>query len=509
LLDERLLGYLAFTRASEKLVVSRCLADDNGRATHPSAFWEELIRLFPQRRPKMEQLGLERIGTPRQLVTELMQWVRKGAEMSGPWAGLYQWVTEYSKDRDAIGAMRDRAWKALRYSNEATLSEKIAGKLFQSPLSADVREIETFSACPFRHFVRYGLRLERREEPTITPMDLGRAYHGVMEDLVGDLLREQRDWVELDAAAIGERIEVYAQRIGRMLRDELMLSNARNRYLLERIGKTLVAAVAAQQELQRRGKFRPVRAGVEFGGGKSALPAFRLVTPGGNEVLLHGKIDRVDLHESDGTFAVADYKMRGEGLALDRIFYGLSLQLLTNLLVVRESGEKLAGRKIEPAAAFFLQLLRSPTVVEHPSEALAADHPDFHLRVKPRGIINAPSVGSFDTRLVEGHSAAVAAYVKKDGQFGFRDRSDVADESEFSGLLEHVRLKLGELADRIIGGDVRVRPFWINRQTPCANCEFRAVCRFEPGINGYNVLKGMSRDEMLGKLGADRGSDGG
>ena len=49
-------------------------------------------------------------------------------------------------------------------------------------------------------------------------MDLGRAYHSVMEDLVGDLLRERRDWVELDAAAIGERIEVYAQRIGRMLR---------------------------------------------------------------------------------------------------------------------------------------------------------------------------------------------------------------------------------------------------------------------------------------------------
>jgi len=506
LLDERLLAYLAFTRASAKLIVSRCLGNDKGLVAHPSAFWAELIRLFPQAVPQQERRDLVAIGTPRQVVTALMRWARDGAVMSGPWPALYQWLAKYPKGDDAIGSMRDRAWKALRYSNEAKLPAAVAGKLFPTPLSADVGQIETFAACPFRHFVRYGLRLERREQPKITPMDMGRAYHRVMEDLVDDLLRQRRDWVELDSKAIGERIGVYAAQIGRSLRGELMLSNARNRYLLERIEKTLAAAVAAQQEMHRRGKYRPMRAGLQFGE-DDELPAYRLVTPGGNEVLLHGKIDRVDLHQSDGTFAVADYKTRGGMMALDRVFYGLSLQLLTHLLVVQENGEKIAGRKIEPAAAFFLQLLRLPTMVDHPSEAMAADHPDFHLRLKPRGLVNAPAVGSFDSKLIEGHSATVAAYVKKDGQFGFRDRSDVADESEFSGLLKHVRWKLGELADRLIGGDVSIRPYWINRQTPCANCEFRGVCRFEPGINQYNVLNGMKRDEVLVKL-SEEATDG-
>jgi ATP-dependent helicase/nuclease subunit B len=132
---------------------------------------------------------------------------------------------------------------------------------------------------------------------------------------------------------------------------------------------------------------------------------------------------------------------------------------------------------------------------------MGADHPDFHLRVKPRGIVSAAAVQAFDANLSEGHSAVVAAYVKKDGQFGFRDRSDVADEREFAGLLAHVQWRLGELADRIIGGDVSVRPYWINRVTPCANCEFRGVCRFEPGINQYNIMSGMKRDEVFVKLG--------
>ncbi len=48
LLDERLLAYLAFTRPSAKLIVSRCLGNNKGLATHPSAFWQELLRLFPE-----------------------------------------------------------------------------------------------------------------------------------------------------------------------------------------------------------------------------------------------------------------------------------------------------------------------------------------------------------------------------------------------------------------------------------------------------------------------------
>ncbi len=115
---------------------------------------------------------------------------------------------------------------------------------------------------------------------------------------------------------------------------------------------------------------------------------------------------------------------------------------------------------------------------------------------------------SIDSGLAEGHSKVVQVYIKKDGQLGNRHSTDVADAAEFAAILDHVEKKIGELADRVTSGDIRVFPFWINRETPCPRCEYRSVCRFEPGMNRYNKLPAIKRDEVLKELaggGADEG----
>ena len=73
---------------------------------------------------------------------------------------------------------------------------------------------------------------------------------------------------------------------------------------------------------------------------------------------IRGRIDRVDMLADQAAFAVIDYKLRGSQLSLERVYHGLSLQLLTYLLVLRENGRKLTGRKLTPAAAFYIKLLR-------------------------------------------------------------------------------------------------------------------------------------------------------
>jgi ATP-dependent helicase/nuclease subunit B len=511
LLDERLLAYVAFTRASQRLVVTRSLADENGRATHPSVFWNELRRLCPEAEvehvARPSQGDAEGIGTPRQLVTGLMRWARLGGGKEGPWPALYQWLAKHQCCDDAIDIMRYRAWKALSYTNVARLLPETAGRLFTSPLQAGVAQIETFAACPFQHFLRYGLRLRESEEPDVTSLDLSRAYHQVLENLVSDVLKSRQDWCNLEPAATAELIRLYTAEIGRTLRGELMLSSARNRYLLERIERTLAQAIESQCEFSRRGKYRPAFAPLKFGEGET-LPAHRIATPRGQEVQLRGKIDRVDLHEGQPAFTVADYKLFAGPLALDRVLHGLSLQLLVYLLVVQEGSEQLVGHQLTPAAAFFLQLLRSHQSVDHPGEAKAPDHPDFHLRHKPRGIMDAGAVRSFDAGTQNGYSPVAQFYVKTDGELGMRHASDVADESEFTALLLHVEKRIGELADGLISGDIRIEPYWIGRETPCPHCEFRSVCRFEPGIDKYHVLRTMKREDVL-KMVTDGGDDAG
>ena len=221
LLDERFLAYLAFTRASQRLILSRPLADDNGRPTHASSFWLEILRLSPDLLIQQISRKSQDIGTPRQLVTTLMRWVRSGGE-DDTLAALYQWLVTSGEITD----MRDHAWPALKYSNDAKLDAALARQLFPSPLHAKVKQLETLAECPFRHFARYGLQLRQRDEPQVTAIDLSNAYHDILENLVADILQSKQDWCEMKPADATEMIRLHAAEIGRRLRGELIRCKA-------------------------------------------------------------------------------------------------------------------------------------------------------------------------------------------------------------------------------------------------------------------------------------------
>src|SRR5439155_15737149 len=99
LLDENLLGYIAFTRARKRLIVSRPVAQDD-KPINPSSFWFRLTEMFPGMQPTRERresdAAADTIATPRQLVTALMRWARRDdtdvADREQPWASLYQFL---------------------------------------------------------------------------------------------------------------------------------------------------------------------------------------------------------------------------------------------------------------------------------------------------------------------------------------------------------------------------------------------------------------------------------
>jgi ATP-dependent helicase/nuclease subunit B len=350
-----------------------------------------LRRLLPDAKPReirRDTDPAETIGTPRQMVNALVHWARSGDtdDASMPWPALYQWLASYACCDDQVDVMRYRAWKALGYTNDAALSPDIAARLFASPLHASVTRIESFATCPFKHFAQYGLKLRPREDADVTAMDLGNVYHHILERVVREVLKSRADWADLETNITDVMIRGVREDVGRSLRGELMMSTARNRYLLGHIEKTLNRVIASQRAAMRRGNFRPAMAELGFGVEGGVLPPFRLKTPAGREVLLHGKIDRVDLVRDGAQLAVIDYKLTGRPLAMDRVYHGISLQLLTYLLVLDAEGERVFGRKLTPTAAFYVKLLRSLDEVKHPEDAPPPDDPAFDLKEKPRGI---------------------------------------------------------------------------------------------------------------------------
>jgi ATP-dependent helicase/nuclease subunit B len=337
--------------------------------------------------------------------------------------------------------------------------------------------------------------LKQRDSQEVTTQDLGRLYHNLLEAGLKEVLKRRSEGdrtITLESA-----VERFIEKVGGALRNELMLGSARNRYLLDRIRNNLKLITLAQREILKRGLFRPQHVGITFGG-KGKLPALQIDTTSGSQVMLHGKIDRIDQAGGSDDAAVIDYRMGASTLAVGMAMHGLSLQLLTFLLVLESNGEQLGQGKLDPAAAFYLPLIRRIEDVRHPSEAKAPSDPSWHLKLKPRGIFDQRCLGALDRGLSTGQSEVVAAFVKQDGTLGRRSTNDVTDSGEFRELLVKVRSKLGEIADGILSGKIDVTPYRLKDASPCSSCEYRSLCRFDPAMNKYNHLSAISREDALG-----------
>ena len=503
LLDERLLGYIALTRASERLYLCRPTIDPAGRAVAPSVFWNEVRRLFPdaplQGARAVGRLAPHEIATPRQLVTSLMRWAREpDADRANKptWESLYHWLVAHPCNDDPVDAIRYRAWKALSYANQAQLSAPMREALFAGPLTVSTSQLEAFASCPYSHFAKFGLRLRPGEQQEIGGRDLSQLYRQLLERLMSSAIRQGRSWDGADFPIDDQAIDACVGQIGEALSANFARGGPRGRYLLERARKTLGQFIASQRELLKRSRFRPTFAAVRFGDGES-MQALELTTPAGTPVSLHGQIDRVDVLDGGNDCCVINYRLKASALSLDRVFHGLTLALMTNLLVMRANGKQLSAKGLGAVGAFTLQVPREIKDVPHPDDAIDPSDPNFHLSIKPRGIFTAGRLMQLDREFAGGQSNVVQAFVKKDGTLGRRGTSDVADEAEFGALLKYVEQRLGELAGQIAGGDISIAPYRLNETSPCAACDFQSVCRFHHPPDSYRTLEIHGRDGVL------------
>lgn len=96
---------------------------------------------------------------------------------------------------------------------------------------------------------------------------------------------------------------------------------------------------------------------------------------------------------------------------------------------------------------------------------------------------------------MEGYSLIIPAYLKKDGTLG---KSSVATEEQFDILRSFVRKSLVNLCEEMLNGNISIRPYKKDDYTPCTNCNFSAVCRFETSIgsNRYKIFKDIKEEEV-------------
>jgi ATP-dependent helicase/nuclease subunit B len=524
---ENYLGYIACTRASQKLVLTWALRDPTGTPLNPSSLLWRLRRLFPQVEPELAA------GTPdwresehpTELVEPLLRMRSEECNArsergesrntdpstepetpSGPQVvpgtdggrifshPTISGVPSTFARFPGLASLFDNLQQFGRTDHGDALSPDLAARLYSPVLRTSVSRMEQFAACPFRFFVHSGLRAEERKRFELDVREQGTFQHDALALFHQQLREEQKRWRDITPAEARQRIERIAGAMSRSFRDGLLATNDENQFTagvlsesLQDFVETLVDWMHSQYE------FDPVE--VEFAFGEDGTPAWRLDLGQGHGLELKGRIDRIDLFRQPGSDSalcvVLDYKSSQKQLEPVLVQHGLQLQLLMYLNVLRQwlDPKAIFGvARLEPAGVFYVSLRGFYSREPNRREALA--NPGLARKLAYR------HTGRFDVRVLPQLDSRSGAL--EGDQFNYRRTrqgqvSKVCKEAvaspDFEALLTGVQRKLLLMGQQVFSGCVEVSPYRKGATTACDQCSYHSICRVDPWIQRYRLLR--------------------
>jgi ATP-dependent helicase/nuclease subunit B len=504
---ERYLGYIACTRANEKLSLAFSKQSADGKTLNPSPFIAQVQRIFSEL--EVEEFSADNDWRAAQHAHELVP-VLVGVQASACPGGTLK------RELQQIPALKTLAEKlaALREPEETeNLSPAWAEKLYGPVLRSSVSRLEEFAACPFKFFIRSGLRANERKVFELDARERGNFQHDVLKMFHEQLQAEGKRWRDLTPAEARKRIGKIAATQMESHRDGLFRDSAETTFAARTMGAALqdfVEVIVGWMHTQY--EFDPVAAELGFGGEQDSLPAWEMDLGGSRRLALQGRIDRVDFwrdpHSDDVLAVVTDYKS-GEK-KLDRVLVenGIQLQLLAYLGALRKcssevlaraipltpalsprkgEGENGGGFKVVPVGAFYVSLRGKFESGGSRAEILGEATEAKKMAYRHNGRFDAGELRKFDRRAVT-----------KGDQFNFKLNKDGGLPSnsaeaipckEFTGLLDEVGEQLRGLGEKIFSGAAAVAPYRKGTQTPCEYCDYRAACRIDEWTHEFRELR--------------------
>ena len=489
------LAYIAFTRPSEFLCVSYPAADQKSNEVTRSPFVDNLFRLFDDLKEESvdsSPAAIEEVRTIYELEDILCQPPQPETLLE-----------EIARD-DQFAEIGSRAVNALNYKNEAMLDNLIVGELFDKQITSSTSRLSTFAECPYRHFSRYTLGLNKREEFKLEPPDLGEFYHRVLDRFTK---RTVADKIDFQTIADVDLIKILDEQIERLCREDSFISkfaahSPHNAFMISSAREYLRDCVIAVSQMIRAGAFRPAMSEISFGKSKyggDSIGELTLTLADGRRLTLNGRIDRLDIAKIEGrkVAIVFDYKKRSkDSFSWAEFYYGLDIQLAVYMLAVRNTSGKFAA---DIAGAFYMPIEVGPESVELGKSI--DNTPKFAH--KARGIFNGDYASSLDAAAAK-DSHYYNFYITKEGDpYGKYNYLGALKPADFEAFMNFGSRKITDIAGQITSGKITALPYRLGTDSACQQCDYKPVCRFDWQINNYNLLTRVNKEQVLERITTD------
>ena len=525
LAHERYYGYIACTRARSRLALSCAARDANDRALNPSPFIAHLQRLFPdlQREAFSSSPDWRESEHASELTAPLIKACR--AQISGvnggaapanppnPTApsleGNRGGSSPDSPDRNQRGSLlhaweesgvaihvRERLLALAAYGPTDSLSPALAAQLYGPVLRTSASALEQFAACPFKFFVRSGLRAEERRLFEADVREQGSFQHQVLARFHEQLRAESQRWRDLTPQEARERVGRIADELIGAFREGMFRADAQNLFAARRLKLALQDFIETAVGWMEHYGFDPHAVELAFGNDGDPLPAWEIDLGNGYRMAFRGKIDRLDLARDSGRAAalcvVIDYKSGAKKIDPLLLEHGVQIQLPAYLAALRRlpnPGSVFGVERLIPAGVFYVNLRGSYQGGKSRREVLDAASEARRLAYQHTGRFSLEALPQLDRRYLQPEGSGQFNYKLAKGDKPNRTFKDLIEADELTALLDQVEELLRLMGRGIFAGAAKVDPYRKGSQTACDHCDYRAVCRIDPWRHLYRTLK--------------------
>lgn len=508
--EEQYVIYSALSSAGSYLRISYPMADHDGKTMRPSIIISRMKKLFPAIKEESsiviensdeEALGM--IWAPLPTFNEMISVIRMdsdsdsnkdGTKFKPIWKDVYKWYLS----KEEWKGKTNRILEGLKYTNVVEEIEKErARKIYGKDMQFSISRLEKYAECPFAYFIKYGLRVKDRKIYKASSPDIGTFMHNVLNEFAVTLQKEKLTWKDIDKRFCTEAVNIIVDNMVEKIPGNILNSSPRYKYLSERLKRTLITALWIISEHIKRSEFEPE--GYEEGFGPyDKYPPIKIVLENGEEINLIGRIDRVDMMDTEieSFVRIIDYKSGNKDVKLTDIYYGLQLQLLTYLDAILEGAQQSDGNSLIPAGILYFKI-DNPIIKGSAGISDEDIESEILKELKLRGLLldDYEVIKSMDLN-IEGNSEIIPASVKADGTLGSRSR--VVTKQQFGILREYVKGTIKDLSSEMLDGNINIKPYKKKKEVPCTFCDYGAICQFDTSIKGnnYRIINEKSDDEI-------------
>lgn len=511
LLDDQLYMYLATTAATDQLWLSYAISDGDGKGRIPAQLVADIKELFPTQHQfdllmdPDELFDAERFLTTAKktrtsLVLQLSRYLR-GYPMQPLWGDVLKWYLVNEEKWQPT----HRVLQSLFYENKPyDLSAATTHALYPKQIKTSVSRLESYYQCSYKHFANYDLKLEKRKQFRLEAPDIGQLFHEALRLITDELIREQVELSDVTKDNAKFRARRAMKQLSPVLQHNILKSSKRYEYIAQKLEAIIAQAIYILSEQTKDSAFSPLKVELGFGLDKVGLSPLSIELENGYELLLRGRIDRVDqaVIGDDLYLRIVDYKSSRHQLALERVYYGLSLQMLAYLhvMLLKAEVELNLDRTPLPGGMLYFHIKNALLSMDEPSDDKTLSEKILKDYKMGGYITDKESVALAMEPSITGSSNVIPARLTTKGAF-YKDSKILSDEA-LDMLRAHVEHLCVSAGIEMTSGHIQLNPYEDEQSTACAYCDFKAVCQFDPILkeNNYRQIKKMPAQIALNKI---------